>query len=967
MARPTCRLITLLAAAVWASGCGDDDGPIAPPPDPPLPTTVAVSPAAAELSALGATVQLTAEVRDQNGQAMPADVFAWSSGSTSVATVDATGLVTAVANGAATVTAAAGAVSGRAQVAVEQAVSAVRVSPISAVLPVGDTVRLSAAALDARDNEVMDAAFAWSSSDPTVATVEESGLVHARAVGAATITAASGEFRDSIRVSVFLDDLSDHHAALTAGLPERPFVNTTVGGTDGYGETVGTLRLGQNPHAFPVIASRGDMPSLLVAGSRLGEGRVVALSGTDFLSSEEPGLLGNASVDRLLANAVRWAGQGTHAAPPRVVADNQGIADPLVAQGFNGVKVVDARGRYGPRDWNASALAGADVAVVVVNQGWGERLVPRDVAALRGFTERGGGLVIAGSALHWSWWIEERHGPFTGEALLKGTGISWNEDSIKEIVSATTSFDSRLLPSVVWAEYFGGWSLDATQMAILPGLFNTAVEFGRTEELDLALARLVRETPALPTSSTVPEARLAAQVAETLSPHEWPETHPWAAEFPGLPAAAARLVDGTVTVDASRSEFPTNATTRERHMPLGFYAPPSALVTIEVPPGYATEDLQVSVGELHDNLRQGYAAQSVWRRAPWLRREFPLADRSTAVTNAYGGSIALVVPADYSGTIPVKVRGAIPMAVYTAGDSNAAEWFADLDAGAPQAIIQTMGGIRLIISAERARGVDDPGEVSAFWDTFNRHHAELSGEPAPRAFESVWIFDPQVGRGYANAGYIRINYPLHGEHWVLAPGTAEGRKYIASLPDLGPQPTLTPPSTGYSPSVHGIDWWLFGHELGHQWQTEDWTGHGITEVGVNLFTMYTLNYYLFAGGDFNVYTERKTHGCAAPLNHAALVNRRWSTSGACERLALYRQLISEFGWEPMKAVFHSYYDPAYPRSMYGGALDGFAIRFSAIVQRDLVGFFRKWEYPLSGSAAATIRSFRYAEWLPPGW
>ena len=59
-----------------------------------------------------------------------------------------------------------------------------------------------------------------------------------------------------------------------------------------------------------------------------------------------------------------------------------------------------------------------------------------------------------------------------------------------------------------------------------------------------------------------------------------------------------------------------------------------------------------------------------------------------------------------------------------------------------------------------------------------------------------------------------------------------------------------------------MDWWLFGHELGHQWQTEDW-GDGVTyreigEVAVNLFTMYTLNYHVFDGGDFNVDAEVPT-------------------------------------------------------------------------------------------------------------
>lgn len=761
-------------------------------------------------------------------------------------------------------------------------------------------------------------------------------------------------------------NILEHHAALTAGLPARPFVNTTIGGTEGSTETVGTLRLGLNPHVFPVIVGSGQTGAL-VAASHLGAGRAVAFSGQDFLSPVlRATLLGNASAVRLLANAVRWAG-ANRSEPLKVLVDNQRVADALHAQGIEGVEVVGSRGPYA-YDWSAEALADVDVAVVLANE-WGTLHLHEDsVAPLRAFAERGGGLVVAASALHWSWWLESRHGSLTANLLLRGTGISWKEDSIDEIVTATTTADLRHRPAHVFEEYIGGGSLDAAQIALLPAVMHDALELGRAGDVNQALARLVRETPALPVSSTVPEARLAAEVAETLGPHEWPEIHPWAAVFPGLPAGDAPRIDGAVTVDASRSEFPADATRRERHLPLGFYAPPGALVTIEVPTGHATGDLRVSVGELHDDLGKGNAAQPMWRRAPWLRREFAVTDRRTRVTNAYGGSIALVVPADYErGRVQVTVRGAIPMAVYTDGESSAAEWFADLDAGAPQAIIQTMGGIRLVISTENARGVDDPGEVAAFWDGFNRHHAELSGEPAPRAFESIWIFDPQVGLGYANAGPVRINYPLYGEHWVLAPGTAEGRTWLATLPNTGPTPYTFPLPREYSPAAHGVDWWLFGHELGHQWQTEDWTGHGITEVGVNLFTMYTLTRYVLGGDDYDVYANQKTHDCAAPLNHAALANQRWSTAGNCEKLALYRQLIAEFGWSAMKAVFRSYYDPAYPRSTYGGSLDGFAIRFSAIAQRDLVGFFQHWEYPLSESAATTIHGFGHEPWLPPGW
>ena len=91
----------ILLATALATGCGDG----AVEPGTLVPTTIVVSPAAATLQSLGETVQLAATVRDQNGQAMAGVSIWWTSGDPAVATVDASGLVTAVANGAATVTA----------------------------------------------------------------------------------------------------------------------------------------------------------------------------------------------------------------------------------------------------------------------------------------------------------------------------------------------------------------------------------------------------------------------------------------------------------------------------------------------------------------------------------------------------------------------------------------------------------------------------------------------------------------------------------------------------------------------------------------------------------------------------------------------------------------------------------------------------------------------------------------------
>ena len=109
-----------LCASLWTWACGDGATEPPPPvPDPPRPTTVAVAPPTVRLASLGATMQLTAVVRDQNGQVMAGAPVTWSSADGSVATVDAAGLVTATANGTATITATAGEASGEAEITVE--------------------------------------------------------------------------------------------------------------------------------------------------------------------------------------------------------------------------------------------------------------------------------------------------------------------------------------------------------------------------------------------------------------------------------------------------------------------------------------------------------------------------------------------------------------------------------------------------------------------------------------------------------------------------------------------------------------------------------------------------------------------------------------------------------------------------------------------------------------------------------
>ena len=198
---PSIQFPAFLLATALATGCGD--GAVEPPPPPtPVPTTITVSPASATLQSVGETTQLTAEVRDQHGQAMANAAVAWTSGDPSVATV-AAGLVTAVANGTATVTATAGLASGTAAVTVDQVVAAVAMDPAAAtLLALGDTLRLSAEAQDANGNAVAGTELAWASEDTLVAVVDQQGLATAVANGTVMVTATAGAVSASAEVTV---------------------------------------------------------------------------------------------------------------------------------------------------------------------------------------------------------------------------------------------------------------------------------------------------------------------------------------------------------------------------------------------------------------------------------------------------------------------------------------------------------------------------------------------------------------------------------------------------------------------------------------------------------------------------------------------------------------------------------------------------------------------------------------------
>ena len=134
----------------------------------------------------------------------------WSSSDETVATVDANGLVKAIAPGTAVITSKAGDKSATCTLTVEKKVipvSGISLNHTSATLVEGDSITLTATVTPA---DATDKTVTWSSSDETVATVDANGKVVAIAPGTAVITALAGDFTATCEIVVSaIDSIED--------------------------------------------------------------------------------------------------------------------------------------------------------------------------------------------------------------------------------------------------------------------------------------------------------------------------------------------------------------------------------------------------------------------------------------------------------------------------------------------------------------------------------------------------------------------------------------------------------------------------------------------------------------------------------------------------------------------------------------------------------------------------------------
>lgn len=203
-----------------------------------------VQPDAVTFEAFGETAQATAAAFDANDTPIPDPDVDWDSRDGGVAIVDADGLITAIGQGSAWIVATSGSGSDSLAVTVQQTIASVEIQPVVDSVGVGGIIAFDANAVDRNGHPIPDVAFTWSSSEPVIASVQQTGPASAVATGlqpgTALISATSGAH--SATATMVVVDMA----------PPPP-----VGGDVGYYN----LSFGQGVnHQIPPIETAGGEP-----------------------------------------------------------------------------------------------------------------------------------------------------------------------------------------------------------------------------------------------------------------------------------------------------------------------------------------------------------------------------------------------------------------------------------------------------------------------------------------------------------------------------------------------------------------------------------------------------------------------------------------------------------------------------------------------------------------------------------
>jgi uncharacterized protein YjdB len=236
--------------------------------------------------AVGATVQLSAAALDASGTVMSDRAISWTTSNPAVAAVNASGLVTGVAAGTATITATSEGKSSNATITVTQVVARVDLTPSSVSLQAGQSRQLVAVARDPQGNVVTGRLVSWASDNSAVATVDGGGNVTTSKTGVATITATIDGVKGTAKITVTPGAVATVNVtAPSNNLAVKATMQLTATAMDDQGNTVPNQSF---------LWSTSNIITATVSGNGLVTGK---RAGVVTITAQTSGVSGSVTID----------------------------------------------------------------------------------------------------------------------------------------------------------------------------------------------------------------------------------------------------------------------------------------------------------------------------------------------------------------------------------------------------------------------------------------------------------------------------------------------------------------------------------------------------------------------------------------------------------------------------------------------------------------------------------------------